>query len=430
MDIRVRLATAVLACALSSTAWGSEPDGKTLFNRGDYQGALAWFQQQDSAGHSTPANTYNIAVTLYRLQRYAEASTLFRALTRQPEWQPLADYNLGLIARDQGNADEARRYFRLAANQPGNTRIRSLAAQRLNELDGRAPRKPGNIALISLGGGHDSNAAHRSDDLTQGASSGTDNYTELLGLAQTYIEGRPGNGTRVYAIAFQRNFRHIDSVDSQVLGGNIDFEHPLHGLATRTSAKLLNIRVGGQALANELELEFKLSKAWPNTAVSLAWLPAHFRASSHYPQLDGSRQRLELGWRHTGRTVALNAMYRHETNDRADYDNGTTMASYSPTRDYWQGGASWNVARALEVGVTLSYEDSRYPGVDTLRDTDGNIKTAHRDNATTRLSAIVQYNFAPAWDLHVVYDHVRSSDSFNLYTYAGSGLNLSIRHDL
>ena len=121
------LIVAATLTANASAASSADITGKQLFKEGKYQQALDYFQRQQAAGRGSKVNTYNMAVCLYRLNRYSESKRLFLKLTSDNRWRPLANYNLGLIARMTGTPREAKHYFQLAANQRTNSKIRALA---------------------------------------------------------------------------------------------------------------------------------------------------------------------------------------------------------------------------------------------------------------------------------------------------------------
>lgn len=430
MNIRhwqILVFTGLFSCsALASSQTGA--NGKTLFEQGKYRQALDYFRQQQASGHASNVNTYNMAVTLYRLKRYGEARKLFLSLTKSSDWRPLADYNLGLIARATGNHARATHYFKLAADQHTNGKIRALAQARLGAAKHRPNSRNRWIAIVRARAGHDSNAPRLADDLMAGSGQGADNYMEWLGFAQTWLNGNPGDGVKFYALAFDRQFQQFSSLDTQVVGGDISWEHPMGDLHTTAAVRLMHLRFGGAPLANQLQADLSISKDVHLSTFSVSWLPARFFASTRYHQLDGSQQRLELAWEHAGKSVRMRARYRYEVNHRADLAQGSYFASYSPTRNGIKADALWRISPKLRIDVYAEFRHSKYHGVDSLRDTNGQVRTAVRTNNRLTAGSWLAYNLSRPLTLRLALAHVRSADTYDLYSYSSSKVSASLQY--
>src|SRR5688572_23158740 len=110
---RFALALALCLCLAPGPAAAADrtqvfDDAVAAFRAGDYDAALRSFLVARHLGLDTPGLRYNLGVTYYRLQRYAEAQAAFEALSHDPLWSALAHYNLGLVAQRMGNLGEAR----------------------------------------------------------------------------------------------------------------------------------------------------------------------------------------------------------------------------------------------------------------------------------------------------------------------------------
>ena len=402
--------------------------GKQLFQEGKYQQAFDYFKRQEAAGRGSNVNTYNMAVCLYRLNRYAESRRLFLKLSSNYRWRPLANYNLGLIARMTGTPREAHHYFTLAANQRTNAKIRSLALRRL-EAYPKEPEQSGKwIALIRARAGHDTDATRMAADLLATSSQGADNYLEVLGFAQTWITGNPHDGVKFYALALDRRFSTFHSVDTQVAGGDLSYEHQFYGVQTESGMKLLHTNIDGVTVSSQVEARFALSQDFSGNLLSIVWMPSHYFASSAFPQVDGSQQRIELSWRRDTPQATLKATYGYEVNNRADLTQGATFASYSPTRNVFKGEALWQFSHRIRADAFVTYQHSIYAGINSMVDTDGLVKTAQRRNNKTTAGAWVAYQITPPWTLRFSFTHVKSADNFNLYSYSSSRISASIAY--
>src|SRR5207253_10419661 len=113
--------------------------GIAAFRAGDYAVALQLFLDARAAGLDTPGLRYDLGATYYRLGRYAEAEREVQALVPDPQWAPLADYNLGLTAQRAGRPQRAIEYFERAYRTATDPHLRRRAATALDPLPGAPP---------------------------------------------------------------------------------------------------------------------------------------------------------------------------------------------------------------------------------------------------------------------------------------------------
>jgi hypothetical protein len=116
-----------------------------LFRSKVYGAALARYHEAENAGLSSPLLDYNIGITCYRLGQYDEAVTYLGRAYRDDALAALAAYNLGLAEQAAGHADEAARWFDVAATRGSGTPLEKLAHQRLAQ-----PRRGTALAANSL----------------------------------------------------------------------------------------------------------------------------------------------------------------------------------------------------------------------------------------------------------------------------------------
>ena len=102
-----------------------------LFRSKVYRAALMRYHEAEKAGLSSPLLDYNIGLTCYRLGQYDDAVTYLERAYRDDGLASLAAYNLGLAERAAGHADEAARWFNVAATRASGTPIEKLARQSL-----------------------------------------------------------------------------------------------------------------------------------------------------------------------------------------------------------------------------------------------------------------------------------------------------------
>jgi hypothetical protein len=131
------LSLAFLA-ALTAAQAAAQPNGEALMREANhlfrskaYGAALTRYQEAEKAGLSSPLLDYNIGLTCYRLGKYDDAVTYLERAYRDDGLASLAAYNLGLAERAAGHADEASRWFDVAATRGVGTPLEKLARQSL-----------------------------------------------------------------------------------------------------------------------------------------------------------------------------------------------------------------------------------------------------------------------------------------------------------
>ncbi len=105
------------------------------FRAGHYSIALQAFEQARQQGLDTSNLHYDLAGTLFRLQRYEAAAQEFRALLGIPGLDGLIHYNLALVALKEHRIPDARRELRLAETQSDSPQIADLAGKLLSTLE-------------------------------------------------------------------------------------------------------------------------------------------------------------------------------------------------------------------------------------------------------------------------------------------------------
>jgi tetratricopeptide (TPR) repeat protein len=115
----------VVGLALPASAWAAGPlevdhplvaKGRTAYEAGKYEDALAAFEEAKKERPDDPAVEYNRAVALAQLGRVAEAKSAFQrvAESNKPELQQKAWYNMGNVHAGLGERKEALQSYRRA----------------------------------------------------------------------------------------------------------------------------------------------------------------------------------------------------------------------------------------------------------------------------------------------------------------------------
>lgn len=423
------LSIAILSAAIAAQAQDSASNpGISAFNEGRYQEALVVFEQQEREGESTDALQYNIAVSLYRLQRYDEAKTRFLSLVDKAQWHVLVQYNLGLLAQAQGEHEEALRLFRAGAQQQENERVASLAQAKVTQIE-TAPLAASPVVaapqvepkrfsgVISLSGGDDSNATSLANDLLETKSNAGDSFHEILLYGQYQLSGTARNGLNVYGLGFDRAFNEFSRLDSRVIGGGLGYLKPLGKFQFETGLRFTRTSLDSEDVADQTQFSLGVSRQWSFGTLNLDLRASRFDAAAPYSQIDGDQQQAEFGWRRSFGDFTFKTRYRYEENQRQNLQRGGAYASYSPTRNALLAQMRWQASTKLSTGLSAEYIESRYDGVNRLRDVDGTIKQAQREGEQLKLNADIAYRLSPNWLLRAQYQLTDQSDNFDIYQY-------------
>lgn len=433
------LALAVAAASLSLAAQTPTPAarGITAFNSGDYEQALTLFHEAEQAGNDSQSVDYNIAVSLYRLGQFEDAKQRFLELAGEANWEVLVSYNLGLVCEAQGELDCAREYFTASANQQEHAKIRQLAINKLNNLNTTRQVTDAVVVesrsgkswagLIEVAGGVDSNASSLADGLLDQSDRGEDNFSQAMLYGHFYPLGKPRDGLRLYGLAYAKAFESLGYLDSRVLGLGAVWEQPLWGWQSELGLALLGTELDGETVADQLEVRSSFSKHFPLGTLKFAATYADFSAGEAFQQIDGDRYRLELSWARRFSEVTTSLRYRHDWNNRADLSRGGGYASYSPIRSSIQGKLDWDISSKWEVFLEGEYIESSYRDRNRLRDLNGAVKEARRENRKVILSSGLAFRPAQNWKTELEYRLEESDDVFQLYNYDKNRVQASLQ---
>jgi tetratricopeptide (TPR) repeat protein len=165
------------AHAYSDDAGKQFHSGRSAFQAGDYNKALAAFEAALAQGMSGPALHFNIGVAAYRAGNYARAETAFKEVANTPAMVGLAYYNLGLVALKRNDPSAATRWFSRVKDATEDPKLRQLASARLGEVEPPPPQHAW-VGYAGFGIGHDDNVALVSNSDVLGISDSADNFAE------------------------------------------------------------------------------------------------------------------------------------------------------------------------------------------------------------------------------------------------------------
>jgi tetratricopeptide (TPR) repeat protein len=338
-----------IALAQIQTAATAFEQGRTAFERQDFEVALARFEAALGAGMQGPAIHYNIGVAAYRLGRYGEASAAFTEVARTPSMAALAHYNLGLIALAQADRDAARDHFNHAYTDSQDERLRSLARTQLDTLPAAEPALTW-AAFAAAGIGYDDNVTLSSGGTAVGIAKEADVYGDLLFAGSVQL----GERWRFDGDLAYLNYADLDGYDQ--LGVNA-------GARYRVGFELWRTDVGAQLGASFLDGDsFEQRQTFfiqSNRSLTESWsLRARYRVglvdgADRYAGLDGVRHDASVRFTRSAIMWTWGAGYRLEL---SDFDS----AALSATRHHAFADVRRPITNRWTVHGALGFRHSNY----------------------------------------------------------------------
>jgi tetratricopeptide (TPR) repeat protein len=403
----------VLAPALVAVA-GSADDAYRAavqaFEAGRYDLARDRFLEARKAGMDTAALSYSLGSTWYRLGAYPQAAEEFRRLLGDPQWEALAHYNLGLVARRQGDETAARGHFRAAARSP-DAGLAHLAARALEPDEGPPPVR--GAGLLSLGVGHDSNVTLSPDAEFLAVSDDADSFMELLAAGRLYLTPDAPRPLRLDGSILLRDYSTVDRFDETSLmlglfqesrlrawrlqwGGGLDVAY----LDGRSFQEIYSLKGEGRrhlGAGQDLRLHYSLSR---------------IEADAPYDYLTGWRHRMGGEWRLPVGGAPVRLGYRLDLNDRRDLEQDGEFASYSATRHALYAQASTDLDDRVRLRGRVEYHHSVYNDPHRL---EGLTRT--REDDLWWLSLRGAYHLDRSWAVFADLSYAANDSSLREYDY-------------
>ncbi len=398
------IAHAMSAAADSATDWES---GKSAFLLGDFSSALQYFEAARDKGLAGPAVHYNIAVCQFETADYPDASVTFQLIAKRfPAMRGLAEYNIGLAERRQGNVLAAQRNFIAAYRHTSDEKIKALAAAQITELE--SEEATGWYSSVGARIGHDNNVALRdSIGLPAGASAESpmaDLFAHirapLPGISSLAADGSLYLVTYPDADEFDQTELRLGLVHDWQ-GGNWRIESGLY-LATGT--------LGGSSFNDEAGLDVRtIRQLGGGSSIEFRLRHDEIRGSSSlFAGIDGSRSRVDLRYRHYGAVHSVTVKLGIESNDRFD-------AAVSPTRQAVGVYYRYRINDIWELDSSVSVRGSEYDDLSIPRSED-----------LFSISLGATRSLWDAWLLSVSYQYSDNDSSDPLFSYDRNQLSVGL----
>ena len=359
------LLVALLVPAAAAASDDSWQQGLHAFQQNDYESALVFFHSARDAGQGGPAVHYNIGVCQYKLARYLDAKKTFELIeSRFPEFLALAEYNLGLVALKLNRNDDARQHFRKSYDlSTDDETLRTLSATMLGRTEPESEISPSWYGAIGFRAGYDDNVALRDElglPLGTTAESPVADFYGSLGIPFT-----DGGEFRFDAGLYAVRYFDTDEFDQNAVRAGVLYDHHHGQWRTRAGVHAGYGTLGGDGFDQTGTLSLRLDRRLTQSSS----LGIRYRydeisaAESLFSGIEGSRQRIDAGYRWYSADRSLLVNFQVESNDRAD-------PGVSPTRNKLRIDYRFTPLTGWGYEAGAEYRSSDYDDLDPKRTED------------------------------------------------------------
>lgn len=400
------------------------------FKEGNYEKALACFQQARAQGTQTPGLYYNIGVCFYKTRQYDQATDAFLRLTGNPEWEPLALYNLGLVAEAQGRLDKAADYYEAAGEKAENARLAVLATRKRAALltdTGMTADEKLWYGIVSTGAGYDDNAVLAPDDGLEDTDEEGDGFAEFYAAGGGCLAGDWNNGTRLDIGVYARGYADETDYNAAVLFADISRNRRYGRWQTRAGivvdAEFDDDGHYATTPALELSLARDIAENYRFRAHNTLY---RIEAHDTYAYLTGWRdragaevsRRIPVGW--------VTAGCEFEYNDREDLQTADEFFSYSPFRAEINAEFDWRISRQWRLLTNGSFRTSMYPDANRQVNIDGSMRVEERRDDRWSASVRGEYRLTDRLDLFGEYRHTDNDSNLSRYAYTSKQIMMGL----
>ncbi|QSP95967.1 tetratricopeptide repeat protein [Marinobacter salinisoli] len=395
--------------------------GITQFQSGNLDDARRSFEAARTGGLTSASLLYNLGVVYYRLADYPAAEQTFHLLlgTRH---EPLAAYNLGLVALEQGDTLAAEAWFERTLDGAAPDKLRAMANLQLQQLrpaqepDGYPLTEPN--AYVIAAGGYDSNIAGLPDTSVSSEGGG---FAELLATGSLGLT-RAGSGElRLDGVVYSRQYPSESEFNTSLIASDLLWIVP-HQVGTRGVGLALS-QSWFDTERFERRYGFEGFQQWrqcgellglSRCGVSLAI--AQVAGGENFGAYDGewykarlTAQQLWGHWRWRGE-------YSVELNNRADFSNGEQFVSVSPQRHEFAMSLRYQVSARVTAGWLGAFRYSRYQDAHALIQDDV-LTVQRRVDQWFEAGLFAEHQLSDRWLVRAEWDLQDNSSRIDRYDY-------------
>lgn len=392
-------------------------EGVAAFRDSQFEAALQAFQRAEAVGHADPNLTFNLALTFYRLERYAEAEAQLEALRSEPDFEAVAEYQMGLIAVRQGRVDEGLAHFRHAADTAPNPAIRQRAEAAMARLIRSAPPERNRTLYALISAGFDSNPALINDNFEALRNNEESSYGDLLTQGRWPLRSSRRTETDAVVDFFLREYVGVDELGQSTLQARLT--HLLKDEIWQTT-----LIVGGETiwqdrnwLQHAFNTEVQRSRRVGQSSLQLRGQLSVIDSSERFAQLNGWRLRSAARWRQPVDRYQVLGEYQFEWNDRSDLQLGRQFVSQSPLRHQLLAELRHGALDRVLWDWKLRYRFSHFQDPHRLLDSLGLLQTVTRQDHLWSLSAQARRRVNSRFNGVVGYRFDRNDSTLTVYEY-------------
>ncbi len=405
--------------------------GIAQFRAQQYDTALVQFESAYDAGMRTPTLFYNLGVTHFQLANYAQAYAAFQRIGDDAEWGALAQYNMGLIEERRGRSSVARVHYIEARNRADAPQVRALAEAKLRifaEPDDASPVGEASwTGLVSVGSGYEDNVLLTGDDIgLNGAVDDGDIFGELFGVGSRYLSGNRSKGWRLDVAGYYRGYADFGAfnVGLAALGG----AHTRRigawwvDAGVRTDLQF----AGSDHFATRGTVPLRATRTFGPVTLHLRNELSYIDGASGFAHLTGLQNVTGAEFSGHWRIARLRLAYELEYNDREDFVDEESFASYSPSHHRLSAGTTLALTRRLGLDARVEHRWSRYQDANIRVDTEGDTFDETRDAERLRLRTRLTFAPASEWLVFAEYQYTDNASDVARYSYESSQLMLGL----
>jgi tetratricopeptide (TPR) repeat protein len=407
----------ITACVLySAAALASAREdydaGVELFKKGDYPSAIDSFKSAESKGMASAALFYNLGSAYYKIEQYDASKKYFTRVMEYPDKRALAEFNLGMIAIQQNNIEDALVHFQYAEANSSDKNIVDASRQTIAGLTGTGKRWG---AYVVANYGFDNNISVTPNELSIGVE---DTFYNVYASADIVVHGDRGRGWLLDAVFYTLDYSDSNSYDQDFYTLGLRNEQSFYSWDTIAQLKYGNSSFGGIDLQRFYQLDVLGAKPLSgNAQLILRYrFDDYISENPVYDFLQGWRQRAQI--RYNRNTVNSNQQiyYELELNDRGELITTVFSYDYSPTRNTLGGRYTRKLTDSWYLTGDLSYRVSNFPASATV----------DRDDTQWMLGILVDYRIDNTLQIRGNIRHTQNDSTVDIYSYDKSVISVGV----
>jgi tetratricopeptide (TPR) repeat protein len=378
-------------------------NGIEFYKRGEYTSAIASFKSAEKNGMESASLYYNLGSAYFKIKQYSASKHYYTLVKQYSDKRALAEFNLGMIALEQNEYEEALTHFRYAESNSSDNRIADAAKQTIASLTGTVKRWS---AYAAASFGYDDNINVTPDNVALGLD---DTFYNIYASTDLLILGKRKSGWLLNAAFFTIDYSDSDSFDQDFYTVGLRNEHQTSSWNTTTQLKYGRSYFGGDDFQRFYKLDILGVRPLPgNARIILQYrFDELFSENSNYDYLEGWRQRAQIRYSRNTTSSNLQIYYEGELNNGGELVTSLYSYEYSPTRHTLGTRYTHKYSEKWHLTGDLAYRTSVFPASSTL----------DRDDTRWTIDLLLEYRIDPTFVLKSDVKYIQNDSSVDVYTY-------------